>query len=70
MEKEQLLLIHGFKKTSLFNQFSNYRKIAVISKNGDVIITTYTPKTHRYLYSNTYYSIEELKNELEKNCPR
>ena len=45
----EILLENGYKRTNIVNQFTTKDKVAVVSKSGDVYITSYTPVHKRFL---------------------
>ena len=70
---KQLLQHHNFKQSPapLDNEFKKYNYTAIVGRNGNVIITQYTPNTHRHLDSVTFKNTDatKLKQYLEKNIP-
>jgi hypothetical protein len=65
-EMPELLRQFGFKKRTIPNEFGKYRYVAVVGVDS-VTLVKYTPNTKRPIYSETYYNLNNLKNNLEKN---
>ena len=63
----ELLRAHGFKKTTAPNILGKQGYYVVISKAGTVTITHYTPIVKRFLWSESYYNMDNLKKYLNES---
>lgn len=61
----EILLKNGYKRTNVSNQFITKDKVAVVSKLGDVYITSYTPVHKRFLDCEVINQ-KDLENHFKK----